>query len=377
MEQGHKLRVLLLYKAMIPSVRFCGHCQLAELAAQDEIEYRHCLVNHVRRRDLDWTEIIVLSRLDSIFEARIARMLRRNGKTIVYMLDDDLLHVPAEFASGAYYAKADIQANIRSMMALSDAIVSPSPLLLARYAAKNQTAILLEEPAVDLVPYTPHDPRKPVRIGFAGSTDRTGDIERILREVLLRVQHEYGERVEFVFFGAILSCAEELQAKCVPYSASYDDYRRTMNELQLDIGLAPMPETDFHACKHYNKFIEYAAANTVGIFSRVSPYDRIDALFGWKLLCENRADSWYAAIRKLLDHPDELDTLKRRVAELAGTSFSTSVIAQALLADLRKLPEGAAGRRVSATGFHVICGLAFCRRIAGGLKRRCLRLLRR
>ena len=61
MEQGHKLRVLLLYKAMIPSFRLCGHCQLAELAAQDEIEYRHCLVNHVRRRDLDWAEIIVLS----------------------------------------------------------------------------------------------------------------------------------------------------------------------------------------------------------------------------------------------------------------------------------------------------------------------------
>ena len=106
MEQGHKLRVLLLYKAMIPSFRLCGHCQLAELAAQDEIEYRHCQVNHVRRSDLDWAEIIVLSRLDSIFEARIARMLRRNGKTIVYMLDDDLLYVPTEFASGAYYAKA-------------------------------------------------------------------------------------------------------------------------------------------------------------------------------------------------------------------------------------------------------------------------------
>lgn len=339
------------------------------LAAQNLIEYRHYPVDNVRKEALNWAEIVVLCRLDNTYERRLVQLLKKSGKSIIYVIDDDLLNIPAELSSGAYYAKAEIQANVRSMMAMSDALISPSPILLSKYAKNGKKGILLEEPAIDPVSYTPHEPNKPVRIGFAGSTDRTGDIERILKEASLRIKQEYGKGVEFVFYGAIPAFSVELEAECVPYSASYEEYRRTINALHLDIGLAPMPDTAFHACKHYNKFIEYAAANTVGIFSDVSPYDRLTALCGWKLLCENTSDSWYCMMKKLLDHPEELDMLKHNVADLAAKQFSVPVIAQTLWAELQDVLVNPEQKEIGAMALNVIRGEAMLRRLASGLKR--------
>lgn len=368
-----KKRVLHLYKELIPSARLCGHCQLEALTAQGLIEYRHYPVKSVRKEALDWAEIVVLCRLDNTYEHRLAQLLKRSGKYIIYVLDDDLLNVPAELSSGAYYASPEIQTNIRRMIALSNAMISPSPLLLEKYAGNARKGILLEEPAIAPVQYMPHDPEKPVRIGFAGSIDRTGDIDGILREALFRIKDEYGKNVEFVFYGAIPSWAAGIGAQCVPYSDAYDAYRETMNALQMDIGLAPMPDTDFHACKHYNKFIEYAAANTVGIFSAVSPYDRISTLFGWELLCDNTSDSWYGMIKKLLDQPVLLDKLKRRVATLAETQFSTLASAQTLWDEIGKLSVKLEQKRINSIALYLIRGAALLKRLLSGLKRNGLR----
>ena len=367
-----KKRVLHLYKELIPSARLCGHSQMEFLATQGLIEYRYYPVDNVRKEALDWAEIVVLCRLDNTYERRLAQLLKKSRKSIIYVIDDDLLNIPAELSSGAYYAKAEIQANIRSMMAMSDALISPSPILLSKYAKNNTKGILLEEPAIDPIPYMPHDLNKPVRIGFAGSTDRTGDIERILKEALLRIKQEYGKSIELVFYGAIPSFAAELEAECVQYNASYEEYRRTMNALQLDIGLAPMPDTAFHACKHYNKFIEYAAANTVGVFSDIGPYKRLSEVCGWELLCDNTTDDWYVRIKWLLDNPMELNAAKQKVAMLVGTQFSIKRIATALWEELQKLPAKRQQQRIRMLDLQIIRGAALCRRLLAGIKRRVL-----
>lgn len=369
MEQLSVRRVLLLYKEMIPSVRLCGHCQLAYLATQGQIEYRHLPVKNIKRKDLEWAEIVLLCRLDDNYERQLTRLMKKARKYVAYIIDDDLLNVPLELSSGAYYARTETQNNIRSMLRMSDAVISPSPLLLEKYAGDQRKGILLEEPAIDPVAYAPHNPEKPIRIGFAGSVDRTGDIDAILRNVLLRLKKEYDRNIEFVFYGASPACAKELNATCISYSASYQEYRQKMNELHLDIGLAPMPDTEFHACKHYNKFVEYSAANTVGVFSNNRPYDRLAEQVGWELLCDNTSDSWYATIKQLLDHPEKLDDLKRKVAILAETKFSIPSIAKELLQSICAVPEEIRVKSVGSVSFCILRVQALIERIINGLKR--------
>ena len=362
-------RVLLIYKLMIPSVRLCGHCQLESLAASGDVEYRARTTMGVSRHDLACAETVLLCRLDNAYELHLARLLRKAGKNLIYIMDDDLLNVPENLASAPYYRQAQVQKCIRGIIDLCDAILSPSPVLLGKYARDGRQGILLEEPAIDPLPHIPREPGRPVCIGFAGSVDRAGDIEQLLRDTLLRIHREYGPRVSFTFFGAVPSFAGELNARCVPYCDSYDAYRRTLHTLQIDIGLAPMPDTPFHACKHYNKFVEYAAAGAVGVYSDVAPYDRLRTNFGWELLCPNTADAWYAMLTRLIDHPEERERIRARQDELVATAFSVPVIARQLNQALDALPHHPETKVVGAVRLLGMKALAWIRRIHNGLKR--------
>lgn len=329
--------VLLIYRKMIPSIRLCGHCQMEYLAQEGKLEYRAVQEMKLKSNDLNWADIVLLGRLDSWYEYQLTKKLRESGRYLIYIIDDDLLNIPPEISSAAYYGQKEIQGYIRGMIVMSDAILSPSPLLLKKYAVNGRRGIRIEEPAIDPVPYKPHDPDKPVKIGFAGSIDRTGDLEAILRDALLSIKREYRGRVKFEFFGAIPSFAGELDARCIPYCGSYEAYRKTLNSLEWDIGLAPMPDTPFHACKHYNKFVEYAAAGTVGIFSDMEPYTRLKRLEQACAFCGNSPQAWRGAIRTLIDQPRLREAMRSRVSELARTEFTVEHSAMQLLEQMQAL----------------------------------------
>lgn len=332
-EGANARRFLLIYRALTPSVRLCGHCQLEYLATQGRLEYRAVQEMKLRPGDIDWANIVVLGRLDSWYEHRLARMARGAGKYLAYILDDDLLNIPSQVSSARYYGQRQIQAYIRGMIDLSDAVVSPSPLLLEKYAS-GKRAIQVEEPAIDPVAYCPREPGGPVKIGFAGSMDRIGDIENVLRDALIRVKDAFGDRVCFEFLGAVPDFSERLDARCIPYIDSYEGYRETLNALQWDIGLAPMPDTPFHACKHYNKFSEYAAAGVAGVFSDVQPYVRLKAFDNCAVLCENTSESWIKALSDLIEDSDRREDCRRKAILCAGEYMSLQRSAEELEAAL-------------------------------------------
>lgn len=342
---GRKRRVLLIYRALTPSIRLCGHCQMAYLAEQGRLEYRPVQEMKLVAADIDWADIVLLGRLDSWYEHRLARMARGAGKYLAYILDDDLLNIPPEVSSARYYGQREIQGYIRDMIELSDAVVSPSPLLLEKYAS-GKRAIQIEEPAIDPVEYCPRASGQPVKIGFAGSIDRIEDVEGVLRDALIHIGDVYGDRVRFEFLGAEPDFAKRLGARCVPYRDSYGEYRRALNALQWDIGLAPMPDTPFHACKHYNKFSEYAAAGIVGVFSDVYPYTRIKTAFpGCGVFCENTPESWVRALSGLIEDFDGREDLRRRAIECAWSSLNIPRSAEGLWTALPPLSSlGTAGK---------------------------------
>ena len=310
-------RILLICRQMIPSVYLCGHVQMEWLDREGKVAYRARTEGTLRREDMDWADVALLGRLDSWFAVKAAQALRRAGKQLGYILDDELLAVPEEMSSASHYQSASVKRQIESLIAMSDAIISPSPLLLQRYATDGKRGILIEEPAVEPVSYAPHDPDGPVRIGFAGSVDRTGDLAAILGEALVELKKRYGGRVHFEFFGAIPAFAANLDATVIPYSDDYLAYRELLNGRKWDIGLAPMPDTPFHACKHYNKFVEYAAAGIAGVFSDVPPYDRLHGRTEAAVFCENTAQAWLAGIGRLIDEDALREEMRRKACEAA------------------------------------------------------------
>ena len=340
-----KKNVLLIYRKMIPSIRLCGHCQLEELAAQGKVNYRAVQEMRLTNQDLNWAQIVLLGRLDSWYEHHLFRMLRQAGKYLVYIIDDDLLNIPLGIRSESYYRQPEIHGYIREMIEMSDAILSPSPLLLKKYAVNGKKAVQIEEPALYPVSYRPHDPAAPVKIGFAGSIDRKADLESIMKDAMLQIKQAYGSRVVFEFFGAIPSFADELEARCYPYTESYDEYRQKLNELAWDIGLAPMPDTPFHACKHYNKFVEYAAAGIAGIYSDLPPYTLLSAFPDCAVRCENQAKAWVDSMRRMLDNRPGRERMRKAVIDQANALCVKNAADALWETGLFSFPAAAGGSR--------------------------------
>ena len=89
-----KLKVLLLYRTFGPSVNLCGYIQLKWLADHGRVEFRDKRIMDVKKRDLEWCEIAVFVRGDALLDEWMAKVCHKAGKTVVYILDDDLLNVP-------------------------------------------------------------------------------------------------------------------------------------------------------------------------------------------------------------------------------------------------------------------------------------------
>lgn len=336
MSESKKCRALLLYREIFPSVRLCGLIQLEKLCEDGKIAFRYKRLCRVKKADLNWANLIVLIRGDSLTEECIARMCRQSGRHVMYVLDDDLLNVPMELASGAYYARSSVRRHIQRLLEYSDCFTSPSPVLLKKYGTEGKYSFLLVEPAAYRLEEKPLREDGTVHIGFSGSSDRGEDVDQILSEALAAIRDRYGEKVRLEFFGPSTKTAEQLGCQTHPYTESYEEYQALMAQFNWDIGLAPMLRTKFHACKHYNKLVEYCGFGIVGVYSDLPPYRGAVEHGVTGLLCENTTQGWVDAIARLIDDDDLRKKMARNCLERARGAFSAETAAA-------RMEEGLAG----------------------------------
>lgn len=349
--------VLLISRALIPSVTLCGHDQLTLLAAQGKLEYRQRSPLRIKDSDILWADVLVFVRSDDDVCLFIARTARKLGKVCMYVLDDDLLNIPEGLDSSAHYGREETRALLRQNMAACSVFLSPSRNLIRKYGDEFERCVRIEEPAT--VCPRREAPSGPVKIGFAGSIDRAGDIDVLLSGAVRRVLAKYGERVSITFFGAKPAVAEELSLPWIPYQDSYEKYVETMCALGWDIGLAPMPDTPFHRCKHYNKFTEYASYGIAGIYSRVEPYTFAVRDGENGLLCPNTEDGWFDSICRLVEDDGLRRRISRECLREAGEQYSPEATARIWEELIDTFPVG---ERAAGTPLRFWWGL-FCARV--------------
>lgn len=344
------LHVLLVCEKLIPSALLCGHAQLTYLAEQGKIEYRQAITGQTDRKLLSWANVIVFIRSAREPDYYAARAASAAGKKLVYVLDDDLLNVPEHIASSAFYNSPETQRYMRGIMGFCDCFASPSLTLLEKYGGQFRETARIEEPAI------PHEftaqKSEKIRICFAGSLDRTKDIETLLDSVLNRILDEYGDKVSVTFFGARPAIVDRRHLNYMKYRDSYTDYIAAMGEQNFDIGLSPMLPTEFSECKHYNKYIEYAAHGIVGIYSNVIPYSRAVNNMENGILCENTEEAWYQALKILIDDADLRNRLKENCIREAETIFSLETVANAFYDAVCQCDEAKTGGTVKEYKLH-------------------------
>lgn len=335
--EDRQLKCLLLYRTFGPSVNLCGFLQFGKLAEMGRVSFRHKRITEVKRQDLDWAQAVAFVRGDGLLDELMARICHEAGKYVLYILDDDLLNVPMDLGSGPYYAQKSVKRHIRRMLEYSDCFVSPSPVLLEKFGGRCARSFQMTEPAAYRAEEKRPNRDGKIHIGFAGSSDRGRDIDRLISEALTEVKARYGERIHLEFFGTRTEIAEKLGCRTYPYTESYEEYQETMARLNWDIGLAPMPETAFHACKHYNKLVEYSGFGIVGVYSDAPPYSGAVEHGVTGFLCENTTQAWVAALSRLIEDEGLRGKMAKNCLDRAESAFSIDASAAQLWENLAKL----------------------------------------
>ena len=319
------MNVLVISTTFIPSVLLCGHCQLEYLEKQGKLNYKFVISHFINKRNVEWADILVFLRSDSDIDAYVSKIAKKAGKKLIYVLDDDLLNVPDYLSSSPYYLMPSTNRNIRTIMSNCDTFLTPSPVLMEKYGSSFKYKYLISEPSLNRINKKEKNSR--IKIGFAGSIDRAQDLNEILKDAMTQIVDKYGDSVEIEFMGAKPDFVDELNLKHLPYQDGYDAYTAYMAKCNWDIGLAPMPETSFHRCKYFNKYVEYASFGIAGIYSNCEPY-----IYGIKdrengLLVNNSTKDWVDAISELIENNDLRENISKECLRQANEIYALDILA--------------------------------------------------
>ncbi len=359
------MNVLMLSTTFIPSILLCGHCQLDYMEKQGVINYKFVPSHFVKRKNVEWADVIVFGRSDTDIDAYVARIARKAGKHLVYFLDDDILNVPSYLSSAPYYLLPSTQKNIRATMSCCDTFLTPSPVLKEKYGKGFRHCHLIAEPSLNRI--DKKEPNDKVKIGFAGSIDRAQDVNVILEEAIRQIVAKYGDAIEIEFMGAKPAFLEELHLKHLPYQDGYDAYTAFMARCNWDIGLAPMPLSEFHRCKYFNKYVEYASFGIAGIYTDCEPY-----VFGIRdrengLLVNNTTEEWVEAISELIENTKLRKQISEECLKEADEKYSLRVLAPDYYAKMLgeyRIPA----KYGTIPGFLPAKMLFFCKRVYRKIK---------
>ena len=318
------INILLVSASLIPSTLLCGHAQLELLAKQNKINYQFSPAHLLTTENLSWADIVIFLRSESELEAYASDLCKKANKYLVYVLDDDLLNAPDYLSSSSYYNRPDIKENMRKIMNNCDLFLTSSFVMLDKYGKDFKNAYQIHEPSLNVIDKKENSKKK-VKIGFAGSIDRAQDINEILRDSLKYIIENYDVDIEFM--GAKPDIVDEYKLTHIPYQDSYEKYTDTIKERNWDIGLAPMPDSEFHRCKYFNKYVEYASFGIAGIYSNVEPYtfgikDKINGL-----LVNNDTKSWQKAIATLIEDDKLRKKISNNCLKEAKTIYSLETLA--------------------------------------------------
>jgi glycosyltransferase involved in cell wall biosynthesis len=170
---------------------------------------------------------------------------------------------------------------------------------------------------------------KPVKtIGYMGF-DHEHDFKLAI-PALVNVLTRY-PNINFHLFGKI-PMPKELamlgaRVRTFPVVPDYQDFLRKMLQLDWQIGICPLADTDFNTSKSDNKWVEYSAVGTAVIASRGSIYDACCS-DGCGLLAEGTAQ-WEEAFTTLIENPAaRLELVNRAQKKLSDQYAPKDLIKQ-------------------------------------------------
>ena len=249
-------------------------------------------------------DLYVISRLypGADTQAEIEAIFAK-GKPVLYETDDLLIDLPDDnMHARDYGAHAPY---IEAVMRRAQGVLVSTPDLAMRLKPYNEHIQVLPN-LVDYVLFkrTPPENGRQVNIGVVGTSTRGGDFA-LIDEALRLICQEYGKRIRIKFIGSMPEAwVGHPNAEAVAFTPDYGGYAARMKGLDLDVGLAPLADNAFNACKSPIKWLEFSALGMAGVFSHVPAYKDVIEQGKTGLLVDNKTEKWVSALKLFIENPD-------------------------------------------------------------------------
>lgn len=222
--------------------------------------------------------------------------LQNEGVPVIYEIDD-LLTDPASHLISANELKASAPI-VSGMLRAADHVSASTPRLVAHLAPMSRAIALIPNYGpVDHEGTVSHDEGSIVTLVVA-ATDRQL-IESMAAGIKL-AQADPSLHIEIVAIAAIADCLEEAGLKCRRIETKpRDEFFKFLAGLVNPIGLIPLDGSSFSACKSAIKYFDYSCLGIPCICSNFPPYADVIRNRQDGVLCDDRPEAWFDAIRYL------------------------------------------------------------------------------
>jgi len=195
-------------------------------------------------------------------------MGQRDDVTTVYDLDDNLMAVdPGNTIPYSLYGRPEVVEAIRRNLAAAHVVTVTTRALADVVREINPNVVVLENcVAPDRVQM--HVPNPVPTIGWAGSPFHAQDWFGSDVAALQSIVREFGDRVAFRTIGADYMGVPNRHSGWT----TMDQY---WAHLDFDIGIAPLADTPFNACKSWIKALEYMARGVVPVVPDIGQYSEL------------------------------------------------------------------------------------------------------
>ncbi|MEP7340662.1 MAG: hypothetical protein ABI977_23225 [Acidobacteriota bacterium] len=254
-------------------------------------------------------------------EALVAQA-RHDGVCLIYTIDDNLLDLNTAVGAQRAFTAEELMV-VRYLARAADGVIVSTVPLKQRLARLNNNIHVVPNALDERLCVADAAARPPAAdngrkvIGYMGTVTHDSDFMMILQPLREQLR-KYRDTVEFQIIGGLgdmtlLQALDGLPVRVLDVSANshYLDFMPWMaKNLQWDLAIAPLEDTQFSRCKSDIKALDYGIQGIPGIFSRVPAYENTIRHLETGWLAGNDVASWQNAFDTLLNDGQ----LRRRLA---------------------------------------------------------------
>lgn len=327
-------RILIVYE-QIDTTSNANLSILKDIFSKESLRFG--LTKKIKKTDLEWCDICLAIRPNSIYTIEIGRSVVQSGRSFVTLYDDDLINLPKVNSNcwKANYAKQCLQ--------LSQYVISANMSLITLYKSINHKAKfiisnthVLEE---DILPVEMIKGK--VKIVYPAGEDHSTLFETFIGPSIDKLYDRHNGQIEVYLIGVSPNIDNIRHKECIYMvnTMPLEVYNRFMRENRFDIGIAPLFDTPFSNKKYFNKYLEYAKCGIVGLYSNCLPYTYVVKHKINGLLVSNTKKDWYEALDYAIKAIVELKTMASQAQDHIRKEFSFDHILKIYYNEMNCLTE--------------------------------------